>query len=158
MTGCRFQVPIFKVSTSELVVSSSLILRPSNADNINTVPPSTVTFDPSLSPNPFELQSNLLTVADHTLLDRETRGFYTLPVTAASGEGERVYATISVTVEDGNDNRPELRVSDLTFIVPENTSAPVDVTIVTATDDDIGTYISTIRIHVYMTVKAHYYV
>ena len=110
-------------------------------------------FSPELPQNPFGLAGTALTVTQPDLLDRETRGFYTLPVIAT---GSMAYATVSdnplftglfeslyhiqvtVRVMDVNDNRPQLQLPALLFTVPENISEPVYITTAVANDDDTG--------------------
>ena len=88
----RFERPFFEISTNEFDPGRSE--SDSIANDINTIPAQSETyFDPELSGNPFELNFHFL-VLNRSLLDRETRGFYTLPITSTDGV-DTAYATVS---------------------------------------------------------------
>ena len=74
-------------------------------------------------------------------LDRETTGGYVLTVTAYDGSlpPRRKYAhgKLTVTIEDVNDNRPEIVASSL-VVIPENFTAGDVLTNLSATDSDAG--------------------
>ena len=88
----RFESPFFEISTNEFPGRSGD--SDTIADDIRTIPgQSEVYFDPELSGNPFQLNFRFL-VQNRSLLDRETRGFYTLPITSTDGV-DTAYATVS---------------------------------------------------------------
>ena len=89
---CRFIIPFFEAETTEVAGGNGVIL----VSSINTFPSPAVTvvFNPPLEDNPFALHPNLLTVQNRSLLDREARDRYTLPIMATSSQGETAYATV----------------------------------------------------------------
>ncbi|XP_068723315.1 protocadherin-1-like [Montipora capricornis] len=81
-------------------------------------------------------QSGVITV--NGSLDRETKSSYLLRVGATSTIHIAVFATVSITIADTNDNLPTFLDTPYTGDVLENASLGMTVMRVTATDNDEG--------------------
>ena len=84
-----------------------------------------------LSPQTGELWSQ-------TVLDRETRQSYEIPITVTDQGGRNGFATIKISLADENDNSPYFPVSEYKANIPANLTVGSTVLKVTADDKDKG--------------------
>ncbi|KAL8603767.1 hypothetical protein ACOMHN_024383 [Nucella lapillus] len=73
------------------------------------------------------------------LLDREQRPQFEVVVQASNAKGHNKTSTISITVDDANDNPPTFSKTRYTFDVTDNTPANINIGDVTVSDRDAGT-------------------
>ncbi|XP_035677124.1 protocadherin Fat 4-like [Branchiostoma floridae] len=103
----------------------------------------TITYaitSPANSPFGLDSSSGLVTLV--SALDYETDTNYQLTVTATDGGGRVDTATVTITVNDVNDNTPACTPSLLTTDLPEGTTTlpPYTVLTLTCSDGDGGTF------------------
>ncbi|XP_062332868.1 protocadherin alpha-3-like [Osmerus eperlanus] len=84
------------------------------------------------------LQDNMYSVVTKSPLDREKQSQYDVTIVAKDAGQPSLSSvkTISVTVSDVNDNRPEFSLSPYTFYITENNEAGVKLFSVSASDRD----------------------
>ncbi|MFA9371737.1 MAG: cadherin domain-containing protein [Labilibaculum antarcticum] len=82
-----------------------------------------------------------LTIADNTKLDFETKEAYALGITVSDGENTSLVETVSITVNDINDNTPIVSASQI-FSVNEDAANTTSVGAVMVNDQDAGTTFS----------------
>ncbi|XP_066284596.1 protocadherin Fat 4-like [Branchiostoma lanceolatum] len=101
----------------------------------------TITYaitSPATSPFGLDSSSGLVTLV--SALDYETATNYQLIVTATDGGGLVDTATVTVNVNDLNDNTPACTPSLLTTDLPEDTTTPYTVLTLACSDGDAGTF------------------
>ncbi|XP_070558932.1 protocadherin Fat 4-like isoform X2 [Ptychodera flava] len=83
------------------------------------------------------LTGDITTVDD---IDREVKSFYGVNIEACdNGIPARCFSVVvKISIEDENDNYPEISPQNMTVGIPEDTGADVLVTLLTATDPDTG--------------------
>ena len=112
---------IEQLSQSSGITFSYVVTSPSGSDPFRAIP-----------------DNDQITIELSRSLDREIVSSYTLEVMATRG-AETAAATLTITVEDVNDNTPVITPPSASYTVPEDTSISALITQVVATDSDAGT-------------------
>ncbi|XP_062044948.1 protocadherin gamma-A5 isoform X17 [Lepus europaeus] len=86
----------------------------------------------------FQLDSNLGEISTMQSLDYETASFYHMEVVAQDGGALLASATVVVTVQDVNDNAPELILTSLTSSVAEDCPPGTLIALFSVHDGDSG--------------------
>ncbi|XP_053422787.1 protocadherin gamma-A12 isoform X20 [Nycticebus coucang] len=86
----------------------------------------------------FKLDCNLGTITTIGELDHEESGFYEMDVQAMDNAGYSARAKVLITVQDVNDNAPEVVVTTLTTSVPENSPRGTLIALLNVNDQDSG--------------------
>nr|XP_051700274.1 protocadherin gamma-A5 isoform X5 [Oryctolagus cuniculus] len=86
----------------------------------------------------FQLDSNLGEISTMQSLDYETASFYHMEVVAQDGGALLASATVLVTVQDVNDNAPELILTSLTSSVAEDCPPGTLIALFSVHDGDSG--------------------
>lgn len=71
-------------------------------------------------------------------INYEENGKYELNIKAKDGGGLSAYCKVHVDIEDENDNTPEVTLSSVTNLIPEDSSLGTEAAIFSITDQDSG--------------------
>lgn len=132
----EFVKSLFEVKFRENQPAGSLITRVVAQDGDGDALLYTIQSDHlstvfQLSPLTGELRSQ-------TVLDREDRQSYEIPITVTDQGGRNGFATIKISLADENDNSPYFPVSEYKANIPANLTVGSNVLKVTAEDKDKG--------------------
>ncbi|MFY0652799.1 MAG: cadherin domain-containing protein [Cyclobacteriaceae bacterium] len=83
----------------------------------------------------------IISVTDNTNLDRETTDIYTITVTVSDGLNTSDPETVSITINDVNDNPPVI-TADQSFTISDDALDETAIGVVAATDVDLNTTFS----------------
>ena len=98
----------------------------------------------------FRLDPQTGELWSQTVLDREGRDSYEIPITVTDQGGRNGFATIKISLADENDNSPYFPVSEYKANIPANLTAGSTVIKVTADDRDKGKN-AAVRYEIYET-------
>ena len=136
----EFEEPLYTAKLTENNQGNEMILQVSATD-ADEGPNAVFQYGPHEDvAGRFIIDPNTGVVTLNTILDRETDPVIEFRILAIDSGSPKLTGTttVSLTVEDKNDQRPQFTKSVDAFFVKENQPTGIDITILTAEDEDLG--------------------
>ncbi|XP_066446745.1 protocadherin gamma-B1-like isoform X15 [Eleutherodactylus coqui] len=136
-----FTQDVYKVSVRENIPVNSTILQVSASDEDEGVN-AQITYSFRTTANDiletFTLNSRNGEINTKGLLDYEVSRFYEISVLAKDGGGLAAKAKVLIEITDENDNAPEISITSLSNLIPEDSAPGTVVALIKVQDRDSG--------------------